>query len=112
MLLHGDVHPQNILKSERQPWLAIDPKGVAGDRMYDAADFLCSIPRIGEETQRRQFLERRLSLMAEALGFDRQRILVWSLALSVLSGWWSYEDHGGGWEWAFGLAEDFKFLQG
>jgi streptomycin 6-kinase len=28
------------------------------------------------------------------LGFDRQRLVGWSIAQAVLSAWWSYEDHG------------------
>ena len=38
-LIHGDLHAQNILQSQRDGWLAIDPKGVVGDRLYDAAVF-------------------------------------------------------------------------
>jgi streptomycin 6-kinase len=30
-LLHGDLHPSNILAAERAPWLAIDPKPMAGE---------------------------------------------------------------------------------
>ena len=32
--------------------------------------------------------------LADELGFDRQRILGWSMAQAVLSGWWTYEDSG------------------
>jgi streptomycin 6-kinase len=111
VLLHGDIHPQNILRSERQPWLAIDPKGVVGDRLYDAADFLCSLPQLPGDVQRKAFVERRLNQLVELLGFDRQAILGWATALAVLSGWWSFEDHGGGWEKALALAELFITLR-
>ncbi len=47
MLIHGDLHPQNILKSRRASWLAIDPKGVVGVPLYDAATFACSLPDQG-----------------------------------------------------------------
>ena len=40
MLLHGDLHHYNILAAERQPWLAIDPKGVVGDPVYETGVFL------------------------------------------------------------------------
>jgi len=103
-LIHGDMHPQNILKSEREPWLAIDPKGVVGDRLYDVATFVCSLQG-RSESQLRGALERRVNQLAEMLGFERGRILEWGLAQSVLSGWWSYEDHGHGWEGAFARAE-------
>jgi len=34
VLLHGDFHPGNVLSSTREPWLAIDPKPLAGDPAY------------------------------------------------------------------------------
>lgn len=35
-MLHGDLHFGNILRSSRQPWLTIDPKGWSGTRAWDA----------------------------------------------------------------------------
>ncbi len=35
-MLHGDLHFGNVLSAERQPWLAIDPKGWRGTAAYDA----------------------------------------------------------------------------
>ncbi len=35
--LHGDLHHENILHGKRG-WLVIDPKGLIGDPMYDAAN--------------------------------------------------------------------------
>src|SRR5579884_718199 len=40
MLLHGDLHHANILAAGREPWLAIDPKGVVGDPAYEPATLL------------------------------------------------------------------------
>jgi streptomycin 6-kinase len=36
-LIHGDLHFTNVLAAEREPWLAIDPKGIAGTPCFDAA---------------------------------------------------------------------------
>lgn len=36
-LIHGDLHFTNVLRAEREPWLAIDPKGIAGPPCFDAA---------------------------------------------------------------------------
>ena len=38
--------------------------------------------------------ERRIAIIAEMLGFERQRLLGWGVAQAVLSAWWSVEDHG------------------
>ncbi|ROS72298.1 streptomycin 6-kinase/streptomycin 6-kinase [Curtobacterium sp. PhB130] len=35
-MLHGDLHFGNVLSAEREPWLAIDPKGWRGSAAYDA----------------------------------------------------------------------------
>ena len=40
LVLHGDLHHYNILSAEREPWLAIDPKGIVGEPEYEAAAFL------------------------------------------------------------------------
>ncbi len=101
-LIHGDFHPQNILSSERASWLAIDPKGVVGDPLYDIAVFVCQPPRQPTELSQKQFLARRIDQIAEELVVDRQHITKWCLAHSVLSGCWASGDHGGDrWKPAF-----------
>ncbi len=39
-LLHGDLHFQNVLAGDREPWLVIDPKPMSGDRHYEPAPML------------------------------------------------------------------------
>jgi streptomycin 6-kinase len=34
-MLHGDIHHRNILDFGERRWLAIDPKGLLGDRGFD-----------------------------------------------------------------------------
>lgn len=41
-LVHGDLHAGNILCADREPWLAVDPKGYAGDPAYDGGTLLTS----------------------------------------------------------------------
>src|SRR5687768_14739265 len=40
VLLHGDLHHFNILSAEREPWLALDPKGLVGEPAYEVGAFL------------------------------------------------------------------------
>lgn len=40
MLLHGDIHPDNILLSEECKYKLIDPKGVIGDPVLDLGQFI------------------------------------------------------------------------
>jgi streptomycin 6-kinase len=98
VLLHGDLHHQNILSARRRPWLALDPKGVVGEPAYEVGALLRNpVPRLLNHTQPGRLLARRVDQLAEALGFDRRRLWGWGVAQAVLAAWWSYEDATGGW---------------
>lgn len=105
VVLHGDLHQDNILAAQRAPWLALDPKGVVGEPAYEVGALLRNLPAWIAPVEIAQVTARRIDLLAEALGFERERITGWAMAQAVLSGWWSYEDHGYGWEEAFAFAE-------
>jgi streptomycin 6-kinase len=105
VLLHGDLHHTNILRAERAPWLAIDPKGVVGERGFEVGAWLRNPLPADYPGDLRRLLGRRLDIFTERLGLERKRLAAWGLAGAVLSGWWSYEEQGSGWERALGLAE-------
>jgi len=111
-LIHGDMNPGNVLRAMRQPWLTIDPKGYAGDPLFDVATFLNDPPDGLAAGELRRLQARRIALLAEALAVPRAAVLAWAEAHAVLSGWWSYEDHGRGWEPAFRLAEMYASIDG
>lgn len=92
VLLHGDLHHWNILASRRDPWLAIDPKGVAGEPAYETGALLRN--RLRLEPNLLRLTERRAGQLADELGLDRQRILGWAFAQGVLSALWTLEGHG------------------
>lgn len=104
VLLHGDLHHDNILSAERSPWLAIDPKGVTGDSGFDVGQFLLN-PDFGGAQVRRPILCRRLAVFAEELNEDRRRLRDWAFVENVLSACWSAEDGGAGWRTAITAAE-------
>ena len=95
VVLHGDLHHYNILSAEREPWLAIDPKGVAGEPAYEVGAFLRNPwPQLLEWPDLRAVLSRRLDVFSEQLGLDRERLRGWAFAQAMLSAWWTWEDHG------------------
>lgn len=51
LLLHGDPHHGNILAAEREPWLAIDPKGGIGEAEYGVIPFLMN--HVPEDNRRK-----------------------------------------------------------
>lgn len=106
VLLHGDLHHDNILAAERAPWLAIDPKGIIGERAYEVGALLRNpLPQLLQLPNPGQAMARRVAQLSEELGIDRARVRGWGLAQAVLSAWWSIEDHGYGWEGAIACAE-------
>jgi streptomycin 6-kinase len=106
IVLHGDLNFGNVLSAEREPWLAIDPKGIIGEPVYDTGIFLRDpVDRILAAAHPDRFLARRIDQLAECFGFERTRIRDWGLAQAVLSAWWSIEDEGSGWEPALFCAE-------
>ncbi len=114
VLLHGDLHHYNILAATREPWLAIDPKGVSGEPAYEVGALIRNpLPSIYKWPHLDRVLARRFDILAEMLALDRQRLLAWSLAQQVLSAWWDYEDLGGdGWRQDITLAQLLAQMMG
>jgi streptomycin 6-kinase len=106
LLLHGDLHHDNILAAGRQPWLAVDPKGVVGEPAYEVGALLRNPwPRLLDLPRPGRILARRVDQLAEELELDRARIVAWGVAQAVLSAWWCLEDGYVGWEYAIRCAE-------
>ena len=92
-VLHGDLHHGNVLDFESRGWLAIDPKGLIGDRGYDHANMLCN-PDVATALAPGA-LERRVGTVSRASGIERTRLVSWLLAYSGLSAAWSLADGPG-----------------
>ncbi|MDQ6695371.1 MAG: aminoglycoside phosphotransferase family protein, partial [Chloroflexota bacterium] len=106
VLLHGDLHYDNIVAGMREPWLALDPKGLVGEPEYEVGALMRNrLPSPLQGAEATWLLSARLSQLAEELNFSCERLHAWSFAQAVLSAWWSYEDHGHGWEKAVACAE-------
>ncbi|MBV9168897.1 MAG: hypothetical protein JOZ81_02285 [Chloroflexi bacterium] len=74
VLLHGDLHHFNILRSDCSGWLAIDPKGLAGDRYFDICQFLLNPRAVPARVNR-----RRLDVFCAELDLDPVRTRQWCL---------------------------------
>jgi streptomycin 6-kinase len=104
VLMHGDFHHFNILSSERG-WLVIDPKGVLGPAGYEVGPLLMNPwGNLLDGNNYRLMTQRRIDILHERLGFERERIREWGLAHAILSAWWGIEDNTG-WEYAMSFAE-------
>lgn len=86
-LLHWDLHYDNILAADREPWLAIDPKPLAGDPGFD---LLPALTNPGDPEPAETLW--RFDLLTERLGLDRERARAWTLARVLQNGLWDVED--------------------
>ena len=95
VLLHGDFHHYNILESDRG-WQIIDPKGVIGPAGYEVGPFLINPFDLLDRPDPVRVTERRIAILADALGFERETVRDWGFAHAVLSDYWCVEDEGAG----------------
>ncbi|MHB8642941.1 MAG: aminoglycoside phosphotransferase family protein [Gaiellaceae bacterium] len=87
VLLHQDLHGDNVLAARREPWLVIDPKPLVGEREFAVAPIVRSF-EFGHT--KRDVLHRFDRLTAE-LGLDRERARGWTIAQTVA--WSSSASH-------------------
>jgi streptomycin 6-kinase len=90
VVLHGDIHHDNILDFGARGWLAIDPKGLIGERGFDYANIFCNPDQATATAHGR--LRRQATVVAEASGLEQTRLLRWILAYAGLSAAWGMID--------------------
>ena len=79
VLVHQDLHGDNVLAAEREPWLAIDPKPLVGEREFGLASIIRS-PELGHSERA---LRHRLDRLTSELGLDRDRARKWALGQTI-----------------------------
>jgi streptomycin 6-kinase len=75
VLLFTDLHADNVLRSARAPWLAIDPKPFVGDAAYDATQHLFNSP-----DRLLSHAEATVERVAGLLGLSAARVKLWTFA--------------------------------
>jgi streptomycin 6-kinase len=89
LVVHGDFHARNILRADREPWLAVDPKGYAGDPAYDAGTLRkARFPQLVASDRPEKAALRMLDVFAEAAGLDRERVGRWAQFHAVDAAFW------------------------
>nr|MBA3523332.1 phosphotransferase [Geodermatophilaceae bacterium] len=94
VLLHGDLHHDNVLRSDREPWLAIDPHGVAGEPVAEVGPMLYNPDPDLHVQSLAATVSRRVEQTAAALGTSVERVTAWGFVLAVVSEIWTVEDGG------------------
>ncbi len=84
-LLHWDLHFGNVLAAEREPWVAIDPKPLAGDPGFELW------PALDNRFEADEVLWR-FDAMTDVLGLDRERARAWTLGRVLQNAVWEVEE--------------------
>ncbi|MFF0790835.1 aminoglycoside phosphotransferase family protein [Streptomyces spiralis] len=91
-LLHWDLHYDNVLAAggeagggRHEPWLAIDPKPLAGDPGFELFPALRNRYDPAETA-------RRFEALTGSLGLDRERARAWTLGRVLQNCLWELED--------------------
>jgi streptomycin 6-kinase len=92
VMLHGDIHHRNVLQTTDGGWLAIDPKGIYGERTYDYLNIFRN-PTTPIATDPARF-DSRLDQITRIAQLDRRRLLEWIAAFCALSLAWDYYPEG------------------
>ena len=91
MLLHGDLHHDNILYDEKEGWLVIDPKGVVGEREIEVSAYLKNPVGHSEIYLNEYVIKDRIHVISGRLRLDTTRMLKWCYSLTILSCIWLTE---------------------
>lgn len=97
VVLHGDLHHGNILDFGTKGWLAIDPKGLVGERGFDYANIFTN-PDLADPTKpvaiEPEKFRQRVNIVSEIARIERQRLLMWIIAWCGLSSAWFLQEGG------------------
>jgi len=84
VLLHQDLHGDNVLAAEREPWLVIDPKPLVGEREFSVAPIVRSF-ELGHSKRDALY---RLDRLTSELGLDRDRARAWTIGQTMA---WAFD---------------------
>jgi len=90
VVLHGDIHHGNVLDADARGWIAIDPKGLLGERTFDFVNVLRN-PDVATALAPGRF-NRQINVLTNTAALDRHRLLKWTLAFAGLSASWHLAD--------------------
>ncbi len=91
--IHGDLHYENVLAGDREPWLAIDPKPLAGDPHFELAPMLWNRwDEVVAGGRVRDAVRRRFHTLVDVALLDEDRARDWVVVREVHQVLWTLED--------------------
>lgn len=92
VILHGDLHHENVMKNALGDWVCLDPKGFIGDPCYELGTVLKNPWDYPEVSQSKDQLIQRTDWMCRKLNLDFKRVLKFTFCHLCLSTLWAFED--------------------
>jgi len=94
VMIHADLHYENVLSGDREPWLVIDPKPVSGDPHYEPAPMLWNRwdEAVGSGDVRTA-VRRRFHTIVDAAGLDEDRARDWVVVRMLHNAAWELADN-------------------
>ena len=89
--LHGDLHHENIMRSERG-WIIIDPAGLIGDAALDVANMFSNPLDRFDLTRSEARIASMAAIFSRTLQRDERLLLQYAFAYGCLSAAWHEED--------------------
>lgn len=94
VLIHSDLHYENVLAGDREPWLVIDPKPVSGDPHYEIAPMLWNRwDEVVASGDVRTAVRRRFHTLVDAALLQEERARDWVVVRMLHNALWELEDH-------------------
>jgi streptomycin 6-kinase len=93
-VLHGDIQHHNIRRHPVRGWLAYDPKGLYGERLYDTANALCNPATAPDQVLSEARLLQVSQVLAETMEVDVGRLRAFVFAFACLSASWPDKPEG------------------
>jgi streptomycin 6-kinase len=93
-VLHGDIQHHNIRLHPVRGWLAFDPKGLYGERLYDAANTLCNPSTARDRVLSAERLLQVSQVLADTMGAPVGRLRAYVFAYACLSASWPDKPEG------------------
>jgi streptomycin 6-kinase len=95
-MIHGDLHYENVMAADREPWLAIDPKPTSGDPHYEPAPMLWNrFDELAAEESGvsvREGVRRRFHSLVDHGGLDERRACDWVVVRMLNNACWRLQD--------------------
>ncbi|HYO31916.1 MAG TPA: aminoglycoside phosphotransferase family protein [Nocardioidaceae bacterium] len=93
VVVHGDLHYENVLAGDREPWLVIDPKPMSGDPHYEPAPMLWNRwDEVVATGNVRSAVRHRFHTLVDTAELDEDRARDWVVVRMVINAHWSIQD--------------------